>query len=102
MTTDIINAKKIRDENINLVGKFDNVSKCTIIDVIVEPADNNRKFIDQYLSYHRQGVVISNDKMLEYFPSKDYRVSAILDYDENGGNLFSDDVALYKHLISGS
>lgn len=89
------NAKQLRDKYQKLKGQKGKDINAKIYEVIVVPVDNFIGFISEYREYMDD---ISNDEMISDYPSNEYGVKVIYDYDPEFIDIYSDDIEKYLDL----
>ena len=82
----------LRDQYLDLIGKKAKDFEANIFDVIVVPVDGFERFLTQYRDDLKD---ISNNEMIISFPSRDYAVKIIYDYDPEFVDIYSDDIFDY-------
>jgi hypothetical protein len=85
-------ATQKRDQHRHLIGKKAKDIDANIYDVIVVPQDGFDRFLSEYRTHLDD---ISNDEMLLNYPSKEYGVKVIYDYDPEFVDIVTDDLDEY-------
>lgn len=86
-------AVSLRNEHKDLVGKRAKDIDAKIFDVIVVPVDGFERFLSQYRDDLKD---VSNDEMIFDYPSREYAVKVIYDYDPEFVDIVYDDVFEYQ------
>jgi hypothetical protein len=87
----ISEAKALRDKGKFLIGQKGH--EFEIIDVIVIPSKNTPQFFDEY---RRSSQIISNDDMIDKYPSEQYAVNVIYHADVN---VIGEDISTYQDRL---
>lgn len=82
----------LRNQYLNLIGQKGKDIDANIFDVIVTPIDGFERFLAQYRDDLKD---VSNDEMIYDFPSREYAVKIIYDYDPEFVDIIFDDVSEY-------
>lgn len=85
-------AKAFRDKHLNLIGKRAKDFDANVYDVIVVPIDNFEAFI---AAYREDLKDVPNNTMILRYPSNQYGVKVIYDYDQEFVDVYSDDLEEY-------
>ena len=91
-------AKQKRNEYKSIIGKTSPIG-LEIVDVIVEPLNIGKSFMDKYFHLMRYSHPVDNDKLLEGFKSDSYKAAVVLDTDGDMESFMLDDIELYSSLI---
>ncbi len=82
----------LRNQYVNLIGEKAKDIDANIFDVIVTPVDGFERFLNQYRDDLKD---VSNNEMIISFPSREYVVKIIYDYDPEFVDIYSDDIFDY-------